>query len=409
MKTHAIVMSSLASLGLGSVALAQCGAPAWHANNDIAPGTGNFVGALANWDPDGAGPLPARVVVAGGFASIGGVAVGNIATWDGTSYTGLGGGVNGEVNALAVLLDGRLAVAGSFTTAGGVAVNNVAIWDGTTWSSLGAGVDGVVWALATNPVTGELIAGGMFTHAGGAVANRVAKWDGSAWSTLGSGTGNGVNNIVYALTAMANGDVIVGGAFTSAGGVFNRRSVARYGADGAWYYMAAGMNAAVLSLTSLTDGSVVASGIFTFADIGNASRIARWDGTHWYPMGLGLNTQALALLPLPGGQMIAGGHFFYAGSVAASKIALWDGANWASLGVGMDQYVDALLPLPNGHLLAGGGFTSVDGISTAYLADWGAPVCCPADLDDGSGTGTPDNGVDINDLLYFLAHYEAGC
>ncbi len=33
---------------------------------------------------------------------------------------------------------------------------------------------------------------------------------------------------------------------------------------------------------------------------------------------------------------------------------------------------------------------------------------CPSDLDDGSGTGTPDGGVDINDLLYFLAAYEAG-
>lgn len=32
-----------------------------------------------------------------------------------------------------------------------------------------------------------------------------------------------------------------------------------------------------------------------------------------------------------------------------------------------------------------------------------------ADLDDGSGTGTPDGGVDINDLLYFLIHFEAGC
>jgi hypothetical protein len=32
-----------------------------------------------------------------------------------------------------------------------------------------------------------------------------------------------------------------------------------------------------------------------------------------------------------------------------------------------------------------------------------------ADLDDGSGTGTPDFGVDINDLLFFLIHFEAGC
>ncbi len=32
-----------------------------------------------------------------------------------------------------------------------------------------------------------------------------------------------------------------------------------------------------------------------------------------------------------------------------------------------------------------------------------------ADLDDGSGTGTPDGGVDISDLLYFLARFDAGC
>ncbi len=37
-----------------------------------------------------------------------------------------------------------------------------------------------------------------------------------------------------------------------------------------------------------------------------------------------------------------------------------------------------------------------------------AALTCPADVDDGSGTGTPDGGVDINDLLYFLAQYEAG-
>ncbi len=35
-------------------------------------------------------------------------------------------------------------------------------------------------------------------------------------------------------------------------------------------------------------------------------------------------------------------------------------------------------------------------------------IVCPADLDDGTNTGTPDGGVDINDLLYMLAMYEAG-
>jgi hypothetical protein len=35
-------------------------------------------------------------------------------------------------------------------------------------------------------------------------------------------------------------------------------------------------------------------------------------------------------------------------------------------------------------------------------------VLCVADMDDGSGTGTPDGGVGIEDLLYYLAVYDAG-
>lgn len=39
-----------------------------------------------------------------------------------------------------------------------------------------------------------------------------------------------------------------------------------------------------------------------------------------------------------------------------------------------------------------------------------APSCnpCVADMDNGSGSGTPDGGVTIDDLLYFLGAFEAG-
>jgi hypothetical protein len=32
-----------------------------------------------------------------------------------------------------------------------------------------------------------------------------------------------------------------------------------------------------------------------------------------------------------------------------------------------------------------------------------------ADVDDGSGTGTRDGGVTIDDLLFYLVRFEAGC
>jgi len=49
------------------------------------------------------------------------------------------------------------------------------------------------------------------------------------------------------------------------------------------------------------------------------------------------------------------------------------------------------------------------GTTTSSLATLAVNNPCPADLDNGTGAGTPDGGVDINDLLYFLEHFESGC
>jgi hypothetical protein len=56
--------------------------------------------------------------------------------------------------------------------------------------------------------------------------------------------------------------------------------------------------------------------------------------------------------------------------------------------------------------IAGWGYTATFHQTSFVLK----PIAnaCPADLDNGSGTGTPDGGVDINDLLYFLLVFEAG-
>jgi hypothetical protein len=53
-----------------------------------------------------------------------------------------------------------------------------------------------------------------------------------------------------------------------------------------------------------------------------------------------------------------------------------------------------------------GGVTLDDLI---YFLDQFEAGRLPADLDNGSGTGTRDGGVDINDLLFFLERFRAGC
>lgn len=49
-----------------------------------------------------------------------------------------------------------------------------------------------------------------------------------------------------------------------------------------------------------------------------------------------------------------------------------------------------------------------NGTSAILIAQPSGAPHCPADVDDGTGTGAHDGGIDINDLLFFLAMFEAG-
>ncbi len=52
--------------------------------------------------------------------------------------------------------------------------------------------------------------------------------------------------------------------------------------------------------------------------------------------------------------------------------------------------------------------TNACGTATSAAASLTVQTCCVADVDDGSGTGTPDGGVTIDDLLYYLSQFDAG-
>src|ERR1041385_2322233 len=132
-----------------------------------------------------------NLYIGGEFTVVGRTFATNIAKWNGSSWSGLGSGMDNAVHALAVS-GSNLYAGGYFTTAGGSAVNSIAKWDGTSWSALGSGLNGgvypIVYALAVSG--SDLYAGHYFTTAGGSAANAIAKWNGSSWSALGSGMGS---------------------------------------------------------------------------------------------------------------------------------------------------------------------------------------------------------------------------
>ena len=141
-----------------------------------------------------------------------------IAVWNGSTWSALGGGVDGHVHAIES--NGTDVYAcGVFTTAGGSAAANVAVWNGSTWSAMGAGLNATCNTLRT--FGGHLYAGGLFMQAGGSTANRVALWDGTSWSPLMNGASNGVNSYVYTISGTTN--LVVAGYFTTAGSIPARR------------------------------------------------------------------------------------------------------------------------------------------------------------------------------------------
>jgi hypothetical protein len=104
------------------------------------------------------------------------------------------------------------------------------------------------------------------------------------------------------------------------------------------------------------------------------------------------------------------------GPGAARAVAAWQGTNSGSA-----SYTIAL----TGACRAGGAPVCVadfdDGSGTG-TRDGGVDIndllyyqliyqngLAAADIDDGSGSGTRDGGVDINDLLYYVIRFEAGC
>ena len=133
----------------------------------------------------------------------------------------MGTGLN-KTNVAMAVLGSTLFAAGTFTTAGGLPANQIAQWDGTAWSGVGGGVvgSGTVYALAT--MGNNLYAGGSFTNMGGVAANRIAKWNGTTWSALGSGLSGSVQSLVA-----IGSNLYAGGSFSVAGGK-SVRNLARW-------------------------------------------------------------------------------------------------------------------------------------------------------------------------------------
>jgi len=317
------------------------------------------------------------------------VQVNHIARWNGVSWSNIGGGVNGFVDSMAtsgdtLYIGGAFSIATNFFGSGGtVSVNNIAKWNGSAWSALGGGCDGGVYALKASG--SNVFAGGIFGHAGAAAVNSVARWDGTSWSPLAAGAGT--NNIVYSLSSYGS-NLFAGGSFLTADGM-PANYIAKWDGGG-WSSLASarGLNSYVDALAG-SGNDVYVGGRFTFAGTTAVSRIVKWNGSNWSALGQGISAPdsypyyggQISVIAVLSNEVYVGGNFTMAGTNATASIAKWSSNNWAGLGQGVDNVVRAL-GFSGNNVYAGGDFTTAtnsDGgaVAASHIAKWNGSSWSP--------------------------------
>ena len=258
------------------------------------------------------------------------------------------------------------------------------------FAALGSGLNGTVYAVTE--FNGDLIVGGYFTMAGGTAANRIAKWDGTSWSELGSG----MSGPVYAL-AVYNADLYAGGYFSTAGGV-PANNIAKWNGT-SWVPLGSGVNAAVYALEVFTN-ALILGGSFTNAGGVSVNRIARWNG-NWDAIGAGPNS-SIYTLKVHKNQLYVGGTFTQVGGVSVNRITSWDGNNWFALGSGIGSYVVYALTEYDSNLIVGGRFSTAGGVSANNIASWDGTNWTPL------GTGMSGGFGYVRGLTTYLGDLFAG-
>ena len=272
----------------------------------------------------------------------------------------------------------RIVVGGTFAAAGSACSQLVALLDPATgqWSSLGGGVRdaassfGNVLTAVTMP-NGDLVVGGRFTEAGGSPAQSIARWNGTSWSALGLPP---FTNWVFSLQVLPNGNLAAAGD-SGVIGVWDGST---------WTWLLPGFSNAVYALALAPNGDLLAAG-YTSSSF-SSSGVRRWNGSVWTSLGPSFgafDANIRKLLVMPNGDVVATGAFSGASTPNTPGVARWNGSSWVAMGNGLTGIgfatpsVTGLVPLSNGNLLATGSIGRSGTTPLADLAEWNGSTWVP--------------------------------
>ncbi|MCC6678613.1 MAG: hypothetical protein IT436_15880 [Phycisphaerales bacterium] len=380
----------------------------------LGAGFNNLVLALTSWDPDGNGPGSPQLIAAGSFDLAGGAPARHVARWDGSAWHALGDGLDDEMRTLAVWdrdgagpLPAQLVIAGNCHAVGSALVNYVYTWDGTAWQPVGPVLDGNIHALTLldtdgpGPALTDLVVGGQFITAGSQTVNSIARWDGSAWHPFDGGITTPL--VTPVVRAVASWDPDGNGPLTERLVVGGPGFITTWWDADGWHQPPSDLPQVFTLIPWDPDGDgpqaadIVAAGSFYRFEDGTAFHgIAHWGAAdpYWLPIGDGMAPHVQAAVswdpdqdgPEPS-QIVFGGSFGMIGEERFGRIARYNpfDGTWHAFGTGMagvpemEVAIHALTlwdPDATGptspQVVAAGVFTTAGGVSAKGIARWDA-------------------------------------
>ena len=234
--------------------------------------------------------------------------------------------------------------------------------------ALTAAANASVYALAVQP-DGGILVGGDFTTLGGLSRSHLGRL--RADGTVDLAFTPGTDNSVYALALQHDGSILVAGGFTSLAGQFRGR-LGRLNPNGT---LDPAFNpeadATVRCLALQTDGRILVGGSFASLAGQARSRLGRLnlDGSLDASFNPSPNGTIYCLALQPDGKALVGGSFTMLGGVPRNRFGRLnpDGTVDSTFAPDANGTVWCLAVQPDGKVLAGGDFTFLDAQARTYL------------------------------------------
>ena len=191
---------------------------------------------------------------------------------------------------------------------------------------------------------------------------------------------NGLDAGAWALAALADGSLVVGGDFTYAGGIFARH-VALWNSDArTWQPVGEGLPDPVQELISTHHGDLYALTRFQSQSLPAAYKIYHWQNPVWQVLpdlfaGPAADWQVIEAMVSDGQDgFFLGGNFSAAGGLAVNGLIHWNGQAWQPLEGDLPEngllMVRALALTSGGRLLAGGTLKTARNRQTELVLAW---------------------------------------